>query len=131
METHWKKDDLKSLSEVVCQVVTETILLADLKTIQPSMTQKEISAMKGFNPNFTEVGWLNDKVKYSINHRFFHEIIACDGHEEQETQTTTVFAERGTKPFLESPCLHVKLPGWVVRSPLSFCHGYRFGGNQF
>ena len=62
--------------EVVCQVGTETILLADLKTIQPSMTQKEISAMKGFNPNFTEVGWLNDKVKYSINHRFFREIIA-------------------------------------------------------
>lgn len=76
METHWKNDKFSSLSEVVCRVGAENILLADLKTIQPSMTNKEISAMKRFNPHFTEVGWLNDMVKYLINHRLFREIIA-------------------------------------------------------
>ena len=76
METYWKNDKLSSLSEAVCQVGAATILLADLKTIQPSMTNKEISVMKKFNPHFTEVGWLNDTVKYLINHRFFREIIA-------------------------------------------------------
>ena len=61
---------------MVCQVGTETILLADLKTIQRSMTNKEISAMKRFNPHFTDVGWLNDMIKYLVNHRLFCEIIA-------------------------------------------------------
>ena len=64
METYWKKDELTSLSEVVCQVGIKTILLADLKTIQPFVTQKEIFAMKRFNPNFTKVGWLNDMVQH-------------------------------------------------------------------
>ena len=76
VETYWKNDEPSSLSEVVCEVGAETILLADIKTIQPSMTKKEISAMKRFKPHFTEVGWLNDKVKYLRNHGFFRDIIA-------------------------------------------------------
>lgn len=94
MEAYWKKDELTSLSEVVCQVGTKTILLADLKTIQPSMTQKEISAMKRFNPNFTEVGWLNDRVKYLINHNFFREIIAMAMNNKKPKPLQFSFRER-------------------------------------
>jgi len=64
VETYQKNNEFSSLSEVVCKVGAKNILLADLKTIQPSMMNEEIFAMKRFNPHFTEVGWLNNMVKY-------------------------------------------------------------------
>ena len=115
MATYWKKDEFTSLSEVVCQVGTETTLLADLTTIQPSMTQRGIFAMKRFNPNFTEVGWLNNMVQHYINHRFFSEVIAM-AMKNKKPNPLQAFAERGLEPFLECPNMLVprlkeRLPG--------------------
>lgn len=62
VESYWNINAHSDLSEVVCRVGVDEILVGDFKTIQPSMSAEEIEMMKKFSLRFREVGWLNDKV---------------------------------------------------------------------
>ena len=64
VESYWNINAHSDLSEVVCRVGVDEILVGDFKTIQPSMSSEEMEMMKKFSLRFREVGWLNDEVRF-------------------------------------------------------------------
>ena len=60
---NWNTELHPDFSEVVCEAGGQKILVGDLKTLQPTMSSREQEMMRKFSPKFSEVGWLNDKVR--------------------------------------------------------------------
>ncbi|CAH3129269.1 unnamed protein product, partial [Porites lobata] len=54
VESYWNINAHSDLSEVVCRVGVDEILVGDFKTIQPSMSAEEIEMMKKFSLRFRE-----------------------------------------------------------------------------
>ena len=66
VETFWNIERHPDFSEVVCEVGGQKILLGDLKTLELTMSSREQKVMKTFSSKFIGVGWLNDKIRFSV-----------------------------------------------------------------